>query len=237
MKIKEIFRFGRAALPRAVAAAVLAFGAAQASASTLTYDFSNNISGDPGSETGAGFTLEVSHIAGTGNGQAAFTFTNNSHVAGSAITGIYFYDGVVLGNGATVTNDGTSFAENTGAPAELPGINDYFGGGGPNFPATKEFYTKVQGINGGVFNGDSVTITIDLAVDFSHMIQMLEAGFGIGSNFDHTEHFVIGVFVQGLEDGGSAQYVVDITPIPLPAPVWMGLAGLAGVVVLRRRRN
>jgi hypothetical protein len=29
--------------------------------------------------------------------------------------------------------------------------------------------------------------------------------------------------------------IITVVPIPLPAPVWMGLAGLGGVVVLRRR--
>ena len=32
-------------------------------------------------------------------------------------------------------------------------------------------------------------------------------------------------------------HIVNVKAIPLPAPAWMGLAGLAGVVVLRRRRQ
>lgn len=231
MKVNRKFGFG-AALGVAVAAVVGM--TASASATTLYYDFSNNIGGSPGSESGASFSLAVTNNF---DGTASFTFGNS--LADSSITGIWFYDGVVMDpSNASITGNLTgninNWNVNSGSPGDLPGITDYFGqGGGPNFPATLELYSAINGFEDGIRFGDDLTVTVDLSVSFNTMIQMLEAGFGIGSGFNSDDHFVIGIQVQGLEDGGSAQYVVNV--IPLPAPVWMGLAGLVGVVAMRRR--
>ena len=235
--LKKRSRFGSLLAGIAVVGALGLASAASAS-SIKTYNFSNNIGGTPGSESGAGFTLTVEKLTG---GQVAFTFYNDSHVDGSSITGIYFYDGVVF-EPTTADLDGNpgkldAWNSNSGAPGHLPGDTSYFG---PDSSATLELWSgalQQGGIKNGIGVGQHLIVKVDLLddVSFTDMINMLEAGFGIadGEAFDPLKHFVIGIQVQGLDGDGSAQYVVHL--IPLPAPVLMGLAGLFGVAVLRRR--
>lgn len=199
--------------------------AAPASASSLQYDFANNIGGNT-SYTGAEFTMTVNDLGGN---MVSFVFHNNGP-AGSAITGIYFYDGVILGNTGVIDNSTISghFNENQGNPANLPGGNPY---GLTN--ATKEFYSHSQGING-IKAGEYLTITMQINGTFADLQNAIESAQGLSqSNPFQSGMLVVGLHVQGLPD--SDQFLNTTTVIPLPAPVWMGLAGLIGVAAVRRR--
>lgn len=199
--------------------------AAPASASSLQYDFSNNI-GNNTSYSGAEFTMTVNDLGGN---LVSFVFHNNGP-AGSAITGIYFYDGVILGNTGSIDNSTISgnFVENSGSPANLPGGNPY---GLTN--ATKEFYSHSQGING-IAAGEYLTITMEIQGTFQDLQNAIESAQGLSqSNPFQSGMLVVGLHVQGLP--GSDQYLNSTTIIPLPAAVWMGLAGIMGVVAVRRR--
>ena len=46
--------------------------------------------------------------------------------------------------------------------------------------------------------------------------------------------FLFSPDANGFDGGTNVDVIISV--IPLPAPVWMGLAGLAGIVVIRRRR-
>ena len=215
-----------------------------AQADPVTYNFANNI-GNNTATTGAEFSMTITNLGGN---VAEFTLAN-AGPAGSAITGIWFYDGVILGGTALIDIDNSNvsgvFEENKGTPNNLPGGNAY---GLTN--TTREFYTAsgAGGINNGIYTGQWLTITMEFEGTFQGLLDALESGFNVTKqNKFQTGDLVIGIQVQGLENGGSDQFLMtgdlndpnspgDPSIIPLPAPVWMGLAGLAGIMVIRRRR-
>lgn len=202
--------------------------AATATATSVTYDFSHNIGGNT-SYTGTEFTVTVSDL---GNSLASFVFHNHGP-ASSAITGIYFYGSAVDGSTASIDHSDTTgyFPNNAGAPANLAG-------GIPYGLSSPSFYSKAQGING-IRGGQSLTITMELTGTFADLISAIDSGLDITKkNKFSAGDFAIGLHVQGLP--GSDQYLMgtetEMSVIPLPAPVWMGLTGLLAVVVIRRRR-
>lgn len=168
-------------------------------------------------------SLDVTEAPG---GQVKFEFKNNVGIA-SSMMGIFFdADGSSLALPINVDNSpGTSFSAPASSPADLPG------GGSIGFATTMNFSAGADNppVNGIDNAGESVELTFSIV-----------AGKSFADIIDEIMNRTIwiGVRVQAIGVlGASDAYVTggNGTPVPLPAPALLGLAGLAPVALRRRR--
>lgn len=201
-------------------AAVLLLGTAEAAHAERIdlFVFENEDNADV---SGLDLWVDVTQIGS----QAQFVFHNDSTIA-SSVTTIYFEQTSLtagLGSAAIIDESGVSFSPG-GTPNNPPGSLDNFGGdwGGALF----RFGADNPRPQNGIRPGDSLTIAIDL-----DSVSFLDLLFGLQSGA-----WRIAQHVQALPDDAS---VWTTTVVPVPAAFWpaaMGLAGVAGLGYLRRRR-
>lgn len=88
----------------------------------------------------------------------------------------------------------------------------------------------------GVQAGQWLKLTFKLVAgkDFDDVVDSLTSGLTMP--FNQGTDLVVGIHVQSLGDEGEeSNSFVNTALIPLPPAAWMGLAGLLGVGVFRRR--
>lgn len=208
--------------------ALLAVACWAPGASAVTYGF-NAITANEFVDVLIGEAQLYMDVTDPGGAGVLFTFRNIGP-NDSSICDIYFYDGALLGATMSIINSsGVSFSENAN-PAALPGGNPY---GLPPasvvFSADSDSAVAPNGVN----PGESLGIQFALASgkSFGDVIAALNAAianppFPAGST-------VVGIRVQGFEDGGSEGFVH--TPLP-PSVLLLG-SGLLGLGLLGVRRK
>ena len=157
-----------------------------------------------------------------GDGYVDFTFYNDSSVQ-SSVVGIYFDDGTLFDIDSIINGPGTEFVY----PETLGGLP----GGGmlePPFVADRHFNAGATnpvpeyGINEGNINREWVTINFELRGNgtLDDVIAELESGA-----------LRIGLHIIALPDGSSESAIL------VPEPATMGLLGIGGLLLMRRRRR
>lgn len=211
----------------AIAAAAFVTGAVEgASILNIASDNANSAEG-LGSFTGTIQYTTDSPFSTTGTLMISLTNTSDAS-NGGYITGFLFNIASQDNNAsATLSNtpepthafqncsgnglNGQPFGNPFDAGAALGGM--YLGGGNPNggiaVGATGTFYFTVSASDAGILTAESFVT-------------------GGGYAFDFIVRF------RGFENGGSDKVPVNYTVVPLPAPVAMGLAGIAGVGLCSR---
>jgi len=199
-----------------------------------------NNSGIPG-QVAAELSVEVTD---PGDDQVLFTFSNsNTGSLNFYISDIYFDDGHVLGIDPSIDGiDNSNLAgyfELPATPSELPGAGTVwpvFETSSMEHPGTPPHYSA-NGVKG-VYGGESVGIYMDIASDFSDVIDAIYVGFDPDTYFTGTGGFDgwtdpslrIAIKVQGLGEE-SDTYILT----PIPASVILGMLGL-GVVGIKLRK-
>ena len=202
----------------------------QANAAMQTFGFSN-ITGNDINDAMAGeaqLSVTISD-EGVGAGQVAFIFTNVGPDSMS-ITDVYFDDGSLLGIASIINGSGVAFSQGA-SPGDLPGGNSVGFMATAGFTADSDPPAQPNGVN----PGETLTIVFNLIAGqtYADVIAAMGIGFGEGG-------LVIGIHVQGFAGGGSEAFITDGPPdemVPLPAGVALGLAGLAPVMIRRRRQS
>jgi hypothetical protein len=121
-----------------------------------------------------------------------------------------------------VNGSGVDFSPNA-SPANLPGGK----GLSPQFVAGLSADSNPPVQPNGVNPGETLAIVFNLQLEktYADVIAALDA-----------ELLRVGIHVQGFASGGSESYLNgDRIPVGEPGLLWAGLAGLAGVSVIRRR--
>lgn len=193
---------------------------------------------NPGLSTaGLRFVVEVSN-AGLASGEGArFRIANDSLVGDSAITGVYFDDGVLLGL-ARVENPDKDVWFIQGNAGEILSP-DLPGGDTVNFSTTEMFGAKFAadaeplGPQYGVNRGEYVDIYFQLinGHTIADVIRQMEDGT-----------IAVGVHIQGMGEFGAVSasavtFAQDGPPIPVvPAPgaVLLAGVGLLSVALIRK---
>lgn len=172
----------------------------------------------------------------TGYNQVKFVLENLVGLD-SSVARIYFEDGTLLGIFEFLTaSDGVSFvkAPDFPGPGSPPGMETWFGSDhefniGAGAPPADNGIDAADEWLGVVFNLQS-------GKTFADTIAALNAGFGIGignSKDPSVESLRIAMHVISIGED-SESYILTI---PLPTPLALGLAGLAGVVIISRRKR
>jgi hypothetical protein len=163
-------------------------------------------------------------ISDAGGGTVDFKFLNNVGIA-SSITDVYFDDGTLLAIASISQSSGVSFST-PASPGDLPG------GGAVNFNTTAGFSvdsnspTAPNGVDGGA-EWMTVNFTLQGAQTFADTVASLQDG-----------SLRIGLHVQAIGNNGESEGFVNNPPtvlIPLPTTAALGMAGLAGLAIRRRR--
>lgn len=158
-----------------------------------------------------------------------FYFHNDGPIA-SAISEIYFDDGTLLG-APTIGNSVRGFTAfmNGAAPPVLPGGNNLT----PPFVPTAVFSVDAQGNpDVGINPGDTLRLTFNLqsGQDYADTIAALDAGV-LGQ-----DTLRVGFHVRAIgPDSLSDSFVLWANPVPEPAGLALGAAGLVGLGVGYRR--
>lgn len=216
----------------AISAAVTLWCAASASGVTLGFEHISAQGGEGANSafaSGVGAQLFVD-VTDEGGGQVRFTFRNEGPLQ-SVIEAVYFDDGTLLGIASVVNSPGeTSFTQNGDGPDKVsPG--DLPGGETLTIPfeTTAEFLADAD--PSPAFNGvgpeQEVAIIFNLqgGGTFADVLAELDDG-----------RLRIGMHVISMPDGESDAFVNNGVVIPMPAPAALGMAGLAPLALLRRRR-
>jgi len=232
-----------------------AFLAGDARADLYTYDFtritdnSMDQNGDP-VDGSSWFSLEVSSTEN--ENEAMFKFLNVAPSGEgelgslSAITSVYFFDGVLLSNGGAAVSysdaTGVSFTEVPASEADtMPGFN---GDSTRVFSADADPPPTQGGSGYAVHTGEwlGILFTLDEGVTFTDVIQSINIS---GSTTQVPGTLQIGIHVQGLpgftDDGpGDGNWLPDeasdsFVLVPVPAAVLLGMLGL-GAAGLRLRK-
>lgn len=217
---------------RCVIAAVVGgmFAAASAQADSQPYTYFANMTGNAPSLSQ--FKMTVSDEDVDPN-QIAFLF-ENLVVPGlpSAIANIYFEDGTLVFPEADLEpGSGVAFEQN-GQPEDPPGVDPW--GSSHEFRISLE-----QNTADAIEPGEYLRVIFDLqnGYGFADVIAAIENGFaktqGVGYN-PALPSLRIAFHVRALANGQSDSYLLTI---PLPTPLALGLAGLAGVVIISRRKR
>ena len=220
----------------AIAAVAVAGGVM---ANPVTYNFTQ-ISGDNTGLTGNEFSVTISHTAGGGFGTVDFLFEFN-HTPPPELENARIGD-VAFSVGANQFISEPSFDAFV-LPANTAG-QGLPGGGNHGLRVQQGALADAGGFyfseGTGVANNGSWLVTFTLQQSFSNLMDAIQSGFNNFGDFQSGD-FTIGLRGKGLDGGASAEFAMTGDPgdpsiIPLPAPIWMGLAGLAGIMVIRRRR-
>jgi hypothetical protein len=187
------------------------------------------------------FWVNVTEIHNAANNRDLFRFAfRNDSAAASSITHINFESGLfsAFKPGGKVSQKGTAgvkFAISSKPAASIAVGNTLgWGGAGLNLMAKWNGGKKANGLNA---PGETLFVKVEKA-----------AGFALGdllSLINSTGR--IAVYAQGLGDGASKVTALSgvpqlpggndqprVTPAPLPAAVWAGMAMLGGLGVFRR---
>lgn len=160
------------------------------------------------------------------NGDIKFTFSNAGPLD-SSITQIYFDETTqFLGAiSAAPTGVGTMFTADSTPLGNLPSGNT----ASPAFMATREITADSPPSMNGIEPNEMMMVSYDLLGTFDSFLSELASGA-----------FRIGIHVQSFSNGQSESLVscvdCDTTIIPLPSAAGMGLLGIGGLVMTRRRR-
>lgn len=203
-------------------------------ADSVSYSFSNRTNNylDLSSQ----FKMTASDD-GVGAGQVGLLFENFLGGSSASIANIYFEDGTVFSSFHSMTHGGgVEFGHDAGAPHDPPGIND--------FDSTQSFSVNADnpkpenGINPGEWL--RVVFNLQTGIDFNEIISALANGL-LKTNGDpgynsQVPSLRVAFHVIDLPLGESDSYMSEGPQnIPLPAPLGLGLAGLAGVFVMARK--
>ncbi|MHC4069561.1 MAG: PEP-CTERM sorting domain-containing protein [Planctomycetota bacterium] len=193
---------------------------AVSSAHAVVYDFEVFTTNGIYSDSLDGMYVEVT------NGVVSFvdlTFYNGAAIQ-SNISGIFFDDGSLLGvDSITNSPSHTNFSA-PGSPGTFPGghLLD------PSFVTIKEFNTGAgspppqKGVNEGDLVNEWVIVTFELINGGTLADVLAELNSGA---------LRIGIHITNLADGSSESAIL------VPEPATMGLLGLGGLLLLRRRRR
>jgi len=216
----------------AIGAAVTLWCASSAAGVTLGFEHISAQGGDAANSafaSGVGAQLFVD-VADEGGGQVRFTFRNTGPLQ-SVIEAVYFDDGTLLGIASVVNTPGeTSFTQDgpgpdKATPPDLPGGDSM----DDPFVVTASFLADADPApsDNGVGPDQEVAIIFDLksGKSFNDVLDDLNDG-----------SLRIGMHVISMPDGESDAFVNNGVVIPLPAPAALGMAGLAPLALLRRRR-
>ncbi len=216
---------------KALIATVCAVGAAAvAHAGTTTLSFFQIPSTNGNVNIASQLSVDVDPVAGMMD-KVDFTFKNNVGVS-SSISEVYFDAGstmdTIFDTGAIENQMGTSFSYGSAAPPVLPGGASI----SPVFETTMGFLADAQG---------NPSVGVSTATDFLTIRIMLKAGSTFSDVLDglNDGSIRLGMHIRSIgANGGSDAYVSQppTTMIPLPSAAGLGLAGLAGMGMSRRRR-
>lgn len=191
---------------------------AVSSAHAVIYDFEVFTDNGAYSEALDGLYVDVTN----GGATVDFTFYNNSSVQSSVVR-IYFDDGSLLGIDNILNSQGYTLFTTAAVPGDLPagGLLD------PPFDADREFNVGAsnpvpwKGVNEGDVANEWVTITFELT------------GGSLNAVLDELDSGAlrIGLHIISLPDGTSESAIV------VPEPATLGLLGLGGLLLMRRRRR
>jgi hypothetical protein len=212
----------------AVGIVALAGSAVSALGATVNFGFTR-ITANAAQNVASQFNVAVSDVSGQPD-QVTFKFTNAVGIA-SSISEIYYDDRSplqLLTLNATLVQVGCSFSGGGANPGNLPGGASLT----PAFNAIQSFSADAVG---------NPSVGIDTASDSLTMRFTLQPGASFASviNAMNVGTLRIGLHVRSIgTQGESDGFVNSGNPpvIPLPAAAWMGLAGLAGIAIVRRRR-
>ena len=202
-----------------------------AHAASLVYEF-NRVTGNSAEDIGRQLGMLVTEQPGG----VLFTLSNRLGVP-SSITDIYFDDAPqAFFSGIAYYADsgaGVSF-DSHAAPANLPGGNVI------GFLADFSGDSNTQSVVGGVATKGIIKNGVNSADEWVSFLGLwanagsfdgLIAAFADG-------HFRVGLHVQAIGLAGrSDSYVVQPSPVPLPAAAWLFASALFGFVVVANRRK
>lgn len=203
-----------------------------ASASTVNISFvrvePHNALQNPANQ----FNCAVSDVVGQPT-QVTFTFTNTVSPNYCSISEVYYDDRnplQLLTLHTPLTQQGCSFTGGGANPGNLPGGSNL----SPPFQSVMQFSADAVG---------NPALGIDAATDYLTMKFDLQPGatFQTVVNALNSGSLRLGLHVRSIGNGASDAFVSgggggNTSVAPVPAAASMGLAGLAGVAVIRRRR-
>ncbi len=194
-----------------------AIPAGAANALTLGFEcLTGNLAGD----CAIGEAQIAMQVTDEGGGRVRFTLTNGGPAA-SAIEGIYFDDGTLLGISSIISGPGTSFSAGA-SPPDLPGGNT----ASPAFVTTAGFLADSDPptSHNGVGPGESVSIIFDLMGGGTFADVLAELGDG---------RLRAGIHVIAFASGGSESLV----SVPEPGTLVLALLGFGVLGASRRTRG
>jgi len=169
------------------------------------------------------------------NDQVLFKFTNNGP-ANSFISDIYFDNDNGTNIGSTLASI-AELQEGLGVDFVTPinGMGDLPGGNQPGVDFNTTMELEAQNASGmgantsGVDNNNEmlgILLNLQMGKSFADVLNELANG-----------DLRVGIHVQGFDnmDPGSASFIN--TPVPLPAAVWMMVAGLIGLISFGRSKH
>ncbi len=229
----------------AAAAATLTASSAQADFISHSYGFTRITNNGTENPEGQIF-FEVRNFSGgepDGPAQAALPSAQwvsilVRNVAGgmsSSIGETYFEDGTLLDLHTIVSGPGTTYIEGA-SPPDLPGGEPF------SFVATTMFSAEAApGNANGINPGEWVEIlfTLKNSYVYSDVLAAIAAGQQYTQNgykqYPGELTLRFGIHVRSIGLGGESEGFIN--SIPLPAPFGLALAGLAGVVIISRRKR
>lgn len=199
--------------------------------------FTTNGGYDYTDDPGADFSVDIHNDAG----QAKFTIYNNSTVGG-VITAIYFDNGTLL-DLAMVDYTLSSSAMGEYLEFEQPSTPENLPAGGNldpvfetsiNEAGAAEYFavdsSAPNPIQRGIGSGEYLTIVFDL-IDAGMDISEVWDAIGLAGD---PAGLRIGLHIQSFDDAlSTSQSAIN----EIPEPATMGLLGLGGLLVLRRRKK
>ncbi|MFH1614443.1 MAG: PEP-CTERM sorting domain-containing protein [Planctomycetota bacterium] len=179
--------------------------------------------------------LDVSMVVSQLNGCVRFDIFNNSTIS-SAVEGVYFDNGSLLGIEYLIDSDD----QGSGGEFGHPDVDFSLGAAPPDLPGGQNLVPPFETSNGcRYFSADSDPPTSPLAIQPGEWLG-IEFELMSGQTFDNVilellsgEDLRIGVHIISLPGDLSISAVNDI-PVPIPEPATLLLLSF-GLLVLRKR--